>query len=144
MRFWNRVRVTDGCWLWTGAPNTGGYGQVCINWEVRLVHAVAFEEFYGPIPAGLCVLHHCDNPPCVRPDHLWLGTKAENNADRDAKGRTARGIRSGMHKVTEQDVVAIRQMYAAGLHQGEIAIRFGMSRTGVGEIIRRQVWKHIP
>ena len=91
-RFWSQVRVVGECWEWQGTlstkPNgTRGYGK--IQWRgVRGAHRLAYTLTHGPIPDGLLVMHRCDNPPCVRPDHLMLGTVNENNADRDAKGRT--------------------------------------------------------
>ena len=85
-RLWSRVLKTDGCWIWRGAVNERGYGKVAIR-GMRYTHRVAWEVTHGPIPEGLCVLHRCDHPPCCRPDHLFLGTRAENIADCVAKGR---------------------------------------------------------
>jgi len=93
-----RLVTTDtGCLEWTGATNDGGYGRIKVNGENALTHQLAWELTNGPIPEGLCVLHHCDNPPCCQteptedyPDgHLFLGTRVDNNADRDTKGRHA-------------------------------------------------------
>src|SRR5882672_11149425 len=103
VRFWRKVNK-DGpvhptlgtqCWLWTASTQNGGYGQIRTptNDKRKLLRAnrLSWEIAFGPVPDGLFVLHHCDNPPCVNPDHLWLGTKADNNNDRSRKGRN--GIR---------------------------------------------------
>lgn len=84
--------MTTDCILWQKCRNRKGYGQVRRNGKTYLAHRWAWEQVNGPIPDGLCVLHHCDNPPCVNQEHLFLGTATDNNADRDQKGR-ARGGR---------------------------------------------------
>lgn len=86
-RFWSKVQMGPSCWVWEGARNRGGYGTFRRGSVVIKAHRAAWEFCYGPIPEGLCVLHKCDNPPCVRPDHLFLGTVADNAQDRVAKGR---------------------------------------------------------
>ena len=93
-RFWSKVNKTDGCWLWTGYRFHAGYGgfhESQPKRTVRLAHRVAWELTNGLIPDGLHVCHTCDNRSCVRPDHLFLGTNADNVADKVAKGRQAKG-----------------------------------------------------
>src|SRR3990167_3209660 len=89
-RFWSKVSKTDSCWLWLGKPNNDGYGKFWITELGRSVpaHHFSWEIHNSPIPDDLCVLHTCDNPPCVRPDHLFLGTRGDNNRDRSTKGRS--------------------------------------------------------
>jgi hypothetical protein len=97
-RFWARVDRTttpDGCWPWTGGAGGFGYGRLRLGKKKVMTHRVAWELTNGPIPEGILVLHDCDNPPCCRPDHLFLGDHAANVADRHAKGRTAMGDRHG-------------------------------------------------
>lgn len=79
-----------GCWVWQRATNKGGYGLTSVGGSICLAHRRAYEQAYGPIPEGLLVCHTCDNPPCVNPAHLFVGTDKDNAADRDAKGRTQR------------------------------------------------------
>jgi len=87
-RFWSKVQKTENCWLWMGARTKLGYGQRGgRKTGRRYTHRLSWEMRFGPIPEGLCVLHHCDNPPCVNPDHLFLGTKKDNTQDMIAKGR---------------------------------------------------------
>lgn len=101
--FYDRVYHSDlGCWIWLGAQNReGGYGVVRRDKKLRYCHRFAWELAYGPIPDGAYVLHRCDRPLCVRPDHLFLGTQAENIADARAKGRLAIGDRNGMSRVSK-------------------------------------------
>lgn len=85
--FWGRALIGDGCWEWQGSRMGGAYGRVHVQRRGRYAHRVAWELTNGPIPDGLVVCHHCDNPPCVRPDHLFLGTVQDNTDDKMRKGR---------------------------------------------------------
>lgn len=169
----DQTTTPDGCWTWTGATNSHGYGTIRrgpSRQETIGAHVAAWEIERGPVPPGMCVLHRCDNRPCVRVDHLFLGTKGENNADRDAKGRTARGDRSGrrLHpeswigvrmgpapedvlrgersgaaKLTDDDVREIRRLRAVNVSGSVIARQFGISKQNVSSIGLRQTWKHV-
>jgi hypothetical protein len=150
-RYAKKVRWTpEGCLVWTGAKNSANdYGEIKTSRKdgprrnIR-VHRRAYEEDRGPIPKGLLVCHRCDNSLCVNPDHLFLGTDADNSADKVAKGRQARGVTQGQAKLTEEDVHAIRARYALGdISQRDLAAIFGVSQTLVRLIVNRKIWTHI-
>lgn len=139
------------CEEWTGRVNDAGYGVVWDNTIKRPVraHRLAWEAEHGPIPDGMCVLHRCDNPPCVRLDHLRLGTHADNMADMIAKRRNpCVGRRSEAHqmaKLTAEQVIEIRERHAAGgITQRQLAAEYGVSYPHVSLIVRRKTWKHLP
>ena len=130
------VTVTaGGCWLWQGHRDRHGYGVR----GGRLAHRVAWELARGPIPAGLSVCHHCDEPACVNPEHLFVATHAENMADRGRKGRAARGERNGRAKLTAEQAAAIRAR--AGESHRSLAREFGVDRTTVRDIVRGVIWR---
>lgn len=105
-------------------------------------HRLAYTDAFGEIPKGMCVCHRCDNPLCVNPDHLFLGTRADNNADMVAKGRSASGERNGAHKLTMKKVQDIRKRYAkGGVTHRSLAKDHNVSHVLIGSIIRREIWK---
>jgi len=133
--------LQDGeCWSWTGAMRPNGYG----HWHAhgtRIAHRAVWIEVLGPInPATLHVLHHCDNPPCVRPGHLFLGTDADNVQDMLAKGREARNYGDDHHnvKLTDAQVAEIRALRKQGLYLRTIAERYGVDPSHIGKIVRGQ------
>lgn len=151
-RFWARVersRAPNGCWLWTGARMAKGYGLMHLS-EPRdtvLVHRFSYMLNVGPIPTGLNVCHVCDNPPCVRPSHLMLGTAASNNQDKARKGRAAcprlSGERHGRAKLTHAIVQEMRQTYTAGgTTLKQLAQRYRVGVTTVAHVIHGDTWRH--
>lgn len=164
-RFWPNVNKAPGqgprgdCWLWAGGRDSYGYGTFCVPVSRKVkAHRTIWNLEHGDIPKGLCVLHRCDTPACVNPQHLFLGTDADNMADRDAKGRTAKGDRSGsrMHpekvcrgeavntaKLTSQKVLRIRELIDAGMSLTGIGLEFGITKNSVWKIKTGINWKHV-
>ncbi len=138
-RFWQKVCKTEGCWLWTGSKSRKGYGRIVRRVHGRRVivptHRISWEIHFGPVPANLGVLHHCDNPACVWPDHLWLGTDADNNRDMVSKGRDRhprRDDKSSPAKLSGSTVHEIRHAYISGGHgQRGLARRFGVAQSTI-------------
>lgn len=144
-RFWEKVNTSgpNGCWVWTASTFRHGYGKFWLDGKLRYAHRVSWKWTNGPIPEGLWVLHKCDNPPCVRPDHLFLGTDLDNKKDKVKKGRQARGSTHGCSRLTEQDVRRIRALVGLGFLQREIAEMFEVSRSHVSSVVNRKFWKHV-
>lgn len=144
--FWAKVARTGGCWEWQAYRDPAGYGRFNVTpRKPALAHRVAWEIENGPIPDGLCVCHHCDNPPCVRPDHLFLGTARDNSDDKIAKGRAVmpphrRGEAHPAVVATDEQVREARESYAAGREaQHEIAARLGVAQTLVSAWVRGRI-----
>lgn len=140
----------NGCWIFQGQKNIEGYGIVQIgqardgNRTRQMAHRYFYEQIVGPIPDDLLACHKCDNPPCVNPDHMFIGTQADNIADMMKKGRRgktgAKGSLNGRAIVTENQVKEIRDSSAA---RREVAAQYGISPVTVGAIKARRIWKHI-
>lgn len=145
---------SDQCWEWTGSRMLG-YGRFDINGKTYRAHAINYFLSTGVWPLGLCCCHTCDNRLCVNPSHLFIGTDADNMADKVRKGRqasgnkirsrnTARGTRQGSAKLTDEKAAEIRRLYATGLYfQRELGEMFGIKQTAVSRIILRTRWKHV-
>ena len=115
-RFWPKVRKGDGCWEWTGQLNHRGYGQVGGHRHRKATHRTAWELTHGPVPPGLFVLHHCDNPPCCRPDHLFVGTARDNVLDMYRKGRHPGGWGAPHGEKNPNAVLTVEQVRACLLY----------------------------
>jgi hypothetical protein len=142
-RFWNYVEKTETCWLWTGLKGSEGYGNLRHKGRMEKAHRVAWMLTRGPIPAGMLVCHHCDNPSCVNPDHLFTGTNADNAADKARKHRAQHGEAVHTSKLDEQKVRQIRALYEQGQGPREIAKRFEVNRRTIHRIVSGQIWRHV-
>jgi hypothetical protein len=143
-RFWKHVNKTDGCWIWTGAHDRGGYGWFKDH-KSRRAHRVSWELFNGPIPEGLFVCHICDVRDCVNPDHLFLGTNSDNMRDMRRKGRGPdfSGEGSGTAKLTTSQVVELRRLRETGLTYRELSKIFGIGKSQAIRIVARDNWKRV-
>lgn len=131
------------CWPWLGAHHGKGYGHFQLKGKCEKAQRVSYSLYVGDLKPGLLVMHKCDNPPCVNPAHLFLGTNAENMADMKAKGRGngPRGVAQHLSKLTEQDV---REIRATPPRNGrKLAARYGVSPTTISAIRKRQTWGHV-
>lgn len=146
-KFWQRVQKTDSCWLWTGPVDHDGYGLFSApRWVAKRTwraHRLAWSLTTGGAAAGMHVCHHCDNPPCVNPAHLFLGTAKDNFHDCLNKGRySPKGTGNAAAKLTPERAQHIRDLYARGaLSQQAIANDLGVHQTTVSSIIRGKRWK---
>lgn len=152
-RFWRKVNKSGPvaspaigpCWVWTAFTNPKGYGKFTRS-QQQLAHRMSWVFHFGAIPETTCVLHRCDNPPCIRPDHLFLGTNQDNADDKMSKGRQsrARGENSGMAKLDEIEVGWIKRIHATGLLSYlAIGKMFGVDHTTIRKIVSGKSWKHI-
>ena len=145
IRFWSKTLKTDNCWGWIGTLHGDGRASFWDNNKPGYVTAARFcwELHFGPIPIGMCVLHHCDNPRCVRPDHLFLGTRDENVKDRQVQNRQANGSRNARAKLSETEVIRIRLLYSNGTTAKQIAKHFGLSQNHVYAITGKRYWGNL-
>jgi hypothetical protein len=146
-RFWARVDKSGDCWIWTGARASTGYGHFSTKGKDTYAHRFAFEMTYGAVLPGMCICHTCDNPPCCNPKHLFVGTTADNMADRDRKGRSRiigrPGERNHIAKLTWTQVREIRAIYAQGGYtQRRLARMFGISNGNVAAILQGKTWRY--
>lgn len=150
------ILKTEYCWLWQGSVNTSGYGVIGVKGKKRLVHRLIWEESNGqPIPDGMSICHHCDNPLCVRPSHLFAGTHSDNMRDASRKGRLRipkgtpnnlfeRGESNPSARLTEDQVRAIRRLYATEMYtHSRLSKMFDVSRGTIWRVLKNNNWKHL-
>lgn len=150
-RFWEKVAFIgagpDDCWEWRAGKNNNGYGEIWVDGKMELAHRIAWKIHHGSIPKGKCVLHKYDNPSCVNPNHLWLGTMADNTHDMLQKGRDFRGgsekhrgEANSYSKLTEQQVLSVPGLLDAGYTQVEVAEMLGVSQSAISLIKIGKNW----
>jgi hypothetical protein len=142
-RFWERVNKTDDCWLWTRAT-VSGYGCFRLAGRTVYAHRFSYEEAFGPLPEGACVLHRCDNRLCVRPDHFFLGNRGDNIRDCASKDRTPYGTQQHMAVLTDDLVREIRARYeSGGISQNALAQEYNVSQMTISLVVRRKTWRRV-
>lgn len=143
-RIGKHSRQVGACVEWTARIGTAGYGRISVDGKTADVHRVVYAHWHGPIPPSMQVCHYCDNRRCLRIDHLFLGTHADNHADKVAKGRQARnslpGASNGRARLTDEKVREIRSSKESGR---AIAKRMGVSPSVVFRIRRNERWTHV-
>lgn len=150
-RFWDKVdkNGNNGCWNWVAYHNSDGYGKLSINGKSEFAHRISWVLHFGDIPHGLCVCHHCDNPRCVNPDHLFLASHTENMKDMKIKGRTSLcknfGEKNGNSKLTSENVESIRRLASSSEnHYGlmkSICETYNISKATLYRVISYKTWK---
>jgi len=133
----------SGCWLWLGALNAKGYGLIRVAGKTELAHRMSYRRYRGEVPVGLCVLHRCDVPACINPDHLFLGTQTDNMRDMSSKNRHPYryGEAHVNAKLTEAAIQAIR---ASDENYTSLGQRYGITKQNVYLIRARRAWRHLP
>lgn len=140
--FWKQVEKTPTCWNWTGYQTNNGYGRHYIGNQKKIVaHRFSYALQFGQIPDDSLVCHTCDNRLCVNPAHLFIGSQKDNMADMVSKERQSRGEGTYQSKLTDNDVLEIRQ---SPLRQFELARKYGVDKNTIRYIIRGETWKHLP
>lgn len=156
LRFWEKVQKTETCWKWTAATvvGYGTLGRGGSHGGNVLAHRLSWELHYGTIPPGLYVCHHCDNRLCVRPDHLWLGTAADNMRDMEQKGRRPLGEDYERSRLTAEIVRTLRQTQTRGKGSWtkhpksnptyqDLADQYGVSEATIRDAVQGRTWKHV-
>ena len=143
-RLLSRRRITStGCWEFTGSKrNKDGYGDFKVGGEREMTHRVAFRLYIGAIPPEFHVCHTCDNPACFNPEHLFLGTPADNAHDRDAKGRGNLPV-GEEHHAAKLDEASVREIRTSSSSGPELSRRFGVTRQEIYHVRKRRCWRHV-
>jgi hypothetical protein len=152
-RFWKRVnkngpphQALGECWQWEGCLDSKGYAVLSIRGKQTMAYRFSWEIHCGSIPDGLCACHHCDNPRCVNPAHLFIGTKADNTADCVRKNRHAKGEKQFKSRLTEDHVREIRRLFrkrSTTVGRAALAKRFGVAKITITRVVHGDNWSHV-
>jgi hypothetical protein len=157
-RFWEKVNITESCWIWIGSLDTSGYGHINFEGRLRRATHIAWILTFGYIPSNVLMCHTCDTPACVNPSHLFIGNHQTNADDMVVKGRSAKGNQSSSRlyperrphginhpkaKLTEGQVREIRCLSENGETQRHIAKVFGVCKNTIQSIIENKTWRHV-
>lgn len=144
-RFESKFAKKDGCWEWVAHRNNMGYGKFALNGRMQYAHRVSYELYIGAIPNDLQVLHHCDNPACVNPSHLFIGTPSDNMRDCANKGRSAHpyGEKNTHSKLSEWQVKEIRARYFLGTLQASLSRDYSVTHQTISDIVLHKTWKGV-
>ena len=144
-RFWSNVKIGDfsECWEYQASKDNYGYGTAKYAGRLMLTHRIMWSLCFGEIPPKMCVLHKCDNPPCVNPYHLFLGTRADNIRDKVAKNRQAKGGKIHRTKLNTSQVIEIRELHKKSYPMCRIAKLFDVSSTAISYVIKGKTWKYV-
>lgn len=138
--FWYFVEKTESCWIWIGTQARLGYGRFLRSYA----HRFSYELHFGKIPDDKVVCHKCDNPSCIRPDHLFLGTMKENTQDMLRKRRHQHGEKHAHHILTEKQAIEIKKKWSEGAFGADLAKEYGVHIATISDLINGRTWTHLP
>lgn len=142
---WTVQSDEDSCWIWVGTTDIRGYGLIVVHPGIYKAHRLSWTAYHGPIPEGKYVCHTCDNRSCVNPDHLFIGSQADNMADMVKKGRAGRlaGEKNGRSRLTEDQAREILRLRKEGVSLRRVATMFGIGKTTVRHITNGTTWGYL-
>lgn len=141
-KFERNLLITPGCWIWNGPRDNQGYGKLCWGANTHKAHRISYQLYVGEIGA-LHVLHRCDNPKCVNPDHLFSGTHADNMRDKTLKGRAIGAHAGELHHKAKLKAADVLEMRGSDLSQAQLARKFQVAKRTVSDVLLRKCWRHI-